>query len=94
MLSKEDVRYIAHLSRIHLQDQEVERLTKELEGILHYIEKLQKLNVEGVKPTSHVLPLKNVYREDVLRPSLKQSEVMDISVVNQKGSFKVPQVIE
>lgn len=94
MLSKEDVRYIAHLSRIHLQDQEVERLTKDLEGILHYIEKLKKLDVKGAKPTSHVLPLKNVYREDAVRPSLKQDEVMGISVANQKGSFKVPQVIE
>lgn len=94
MLSKDEVRYIAHLSRVNLEDHEAERLTKDLEHILQYIEKLKELDVTDVKPTSHVLPLQNVYREDNVRPSLSQEEVMKISIVNHKGSFKVPQVIE
>ena len=94
MLSKDIVRHIAHLARIHLEDHEVTPLTKDLESILHYVKKLEKLDVKNVKPTSHVLPLQNVFREDVVRPSLKQEDVMKISVSNHKGSFKVPQVIE
>ena len=94
MLSKDGVRGIAHLSRIHLEDHEVERLTKDLESILHYVEKLQRLDVKDIKPTSHVLPLKNVFREDTVRPSVKQEDVMKMSVTRHKGSFKVPQVIE
>ena len=94
MLSEKLVRDIAHLSRIHLKDEEIKHLTKDLEAILHYIEKLQKLNVEKTPPTSHVLPLKNVFREDVLKPSLSQSKVMNMAVSKHKGSFKVPQVIE
>lgn len=92
-ISKADVQYIATLSRIHLKDEEIERLTKNLEDILGYVEKLEKLDVGSVNPTSHVLALQNVYREDQVRPSLKQEQVMDIAVEKQNGFFKVPQVI-
>ncbi|MFH1360123.1 MAG: Asp-tRNA(Asn)/Glu-tRNA(Gln) amidotransferase subunit GatC [Candidatus Omnitrophota bacterium] len=94
MISKKDVRAIAHLSRIHLQEQEVEHLTKTLEDILGYIEKLNKLDVTNVQPTSHVLPLKNVFRADRIKPSLEQGAVMKITSHTHNGSFKVPQVIE
>ncbi len=94
MISEKDVKYIAHLSRIHLESQEALHLTKDLEGILHYIEKLQKLDTSRVQPTSHVMPLKNVLRDDIVKPSLKQGEAMKIAVSSHKGSFKVPQVIE
>ncbi len=94
MISDKDVKYIAGLARIHLEDDQVTHLTKDLEGILHYIEKLNKLDVTQVDPTSHVLPLKNVYREDEVKPSLSQEEVLKFSVEQRDGSFKVPKVIE
>ena len=94
MLSQEEVKYIAGLSRIHLSDDEVSHLTKNLGDILHYIEKLKSLNVTDVQPTSHVLPLKNVYREDTIKPSLPQLDVMKLTPNTHKGFFKVPQVIE
>ncbi len=92
-ITKEDVQYIASLSRIHLQGDEVERLTKNLEDILHYVHKLEKLDVRAVTPTSHVLPLTNVYREDEVKPSLKQSEVMAVAAAAHNGFFKVAKVI-
>ena len=92
-ITKEDVRYIASLSRIHLQGDEIERLTKDLENILHYVHKLEKLDVRAVAPTSHVLPLANVYREDEVKPSLTQAEVMAVAVEAHNGFFKVPKVI-
>ena len=94
MLNKEEVRYIASLSRIDLEENEVEILTKSLADILNYIEKLKKLDVSNVKPTSHVLPLENVYREDEVKPSLPQKEALQASVEQHNGSFKVPKVIE
>ncbi|OGX06266.1 MAG: asparaginyl/glutamyl-tRNA amidotransferase subunit C [Omnitrophica WOR_2 bacterium GWA2_47_8] len=94
MISKKDVYHIASLARIHLDESEIESLTKNLEGILHYIAKLEKLNVKDVQPTSHVLELKNVFREDAVKPSLKQSEAVSITPNHLKGSFKVPLVIE
>ena len=94
MISKKDVQYISHLSRIYADDHEAETLAKNLEDILTYIEKLKKLDIENVTPTSHVLPLKNVFRDDVLKESLGQEKAIKIAVESEKGSFKVPQVIE
>ena len=94
MITPENVKYIAGLARIHLSSQEIDQLTGNLEDILGYIEKLSKLDVERVKPTSHVLSLENVYREDTPKPSLGQDDALSISVAKHKGSFKVPQVIE
>jgi len=94
MISEKDVRYVASLARIHLKDEEVDRLTKDLENILHYIDKLNTLDVTEVQPTTHVLPLKNVHREDIVRSSLTQQEALKFSVEQHEGSFKVPKVIE
>ena len=94
MLSKDEVLYVASLSRIHLEKEEVEELTKTLGDILQYVEKLEKLDVTQINPTSHVLPLKNVTREDKIKPSLKLEEVLKIAVSRANGSFKVPQIIE
>ena len=93
IISEDDVRYIAGLARIHLQGEEIQRLTKNLEDILHYVNKLEKLNVHGIEPTSHVLPIHSVYREDEVRPSLKQSEATATAVEAHNGFFKVPKVI-
>ena len=94
MITEKDVKYIASLSRIHLRDEEIDKLTKNLEDILHYVEKLEKLDISNTEPTTHVLPLKNVYREDKVHTSLKQLEALKIAVEHYNGSFKVPKVIE
>lgn len=94
MISKDDVNNIASLSRIHLKENEIDQLTKDLEDILGYIAKLEKLDVSKVEPTSHVLALENVYREDKSSPSLGQKDAIKISTETQNGSFKVPKVIE
>ena len=94
MITEKDVQYVAGLARIHLKSDEANRLTKDLEKILDYINKLNTLDVKDVQPTSHVLPLKNVHREDKVRPSLTQEESLKISVEQYEGAFKVPKVIE
>ena len=94
MITRNDIQHIAGLARIYLEDHELDRLTGDLEDILGYIGKLEKLDVSQVEPTSHVLPLKNVYRKDIVKPSLKQEEALKIAVAKHNGSFKVPQVIE
>ncbi len=94
MLNKEEILHIAELSRIHLNNEELEIFQKTLGDILHYIEKLNALDVVNIKPTSHVLPLKDVFREDHLKPSLQQEDVLKIAVAHAQGAFKVPQVIE
>jgi aspartyl-tRNA(Asn)/glutamyl-tRNA(Gln) amidotransferase subunit C len=82
-ISKEDVKYIAALSRIHVPEDKLEGFTKNLADIVKYVEQLQELNVDNVKPTSHAVPVGNVLRPDVIKPSL-----------SNQGPFKVPLVIE
>ena len=93
-MTKDEIRQVASLARINLEEKELEHLTKNLDDILHYIAKLQKLDISQVQPTSHVLPINNVFRQDVIRPSLSQEEALNFAVAKHKGSFKVPQVIE
>lgn len=94
MINKNDVSHIALLARIRLREDELEHLTGNLEQILTYVEKLGELNVDDIKPTSHVLPIKNVFREDNVEPSLAQADALSIAVDQHSGSFRVPQVIE
>lgn len=94
MVTQETVNYIAGLARLHLQPAETQKFTQDLEAILHYVEKLNTLDVSGVKPTSHVLDAENVFRDDVIRPGLSQEQAMSFSVENLNGAYKVPKVIE
>lgn len=72
MITKKDVEYIAGLAQIHLKDDEIVKLTANLEGILGYVEKLSTLDVTNVEPTSHALPVKNVFRQDIVKPSFSR----------------------
>jgi aspartyl-tRNA(Asn)/glutamyl-tRNA(Gln) amidotransferase subunit C len=93
-ISKEDVKYIAALARIDVPEDKLEAMTKSLVGIVQYVEQLQKLDVENVKPTSHAVPVGNVLRPDVIKPSLTNQEALSVAVETKDGSFKVPLVIE
>ncbi|MFA5088350.1 MAG: Asp-tRNA(Asn)/Glu-tRNA(Gln) amidotransferase subunit GatC [Candidatus Omnitrophota bacterium] len=94
MITKEDVKYIASLSRMHLSEEEIALLTKNLEDILLYVALLKKADISRVQPTSHVFPLKNVFREDEPKPSLSQKDALQISTAKRDGFFEVPKVIE
>ena len=94
MISQNTVQTIASLARMNLSDDELKALTKDLESILAYIATLETLDTTAVLPTSHVLPLKNVFRDDRVVPSLPQADALRIALTQQDGAFTVPQVIE
>lgn len=94
MINEQDVKYVAALSRIHLQPEEVHKLTKDLEAIVGYIDQLKQADVSGVKPTYNVNMMFNVDRPDEIKPSLTQKEALKFSVEQLNGSYKVPKVIE
>ncbi len=93
-LSKKDVEYVAKLARLALSDKEKERLVSQLGNILEHVSKLKELNMDSVPPTSHVLPLKNVWREDsVVLP--ENTEAILSNAPDREGPyFKVNKVIE
>ena len=61
--------HVARLARLKLTDEEVERISGELSGILDHVERISELDLDGVEPTSHVIELENVLRPDEPRPS-------------------------
>jgi aspartyl-tRNA(Asn)/glutamyl-tRNA(Gln) amidotransferase subunit C len=89
-----DVKYVAHLARIALTPDEEKKLAAQLGGILGYIEKLKALDVTGVEPTAHAVPMVNVLRADEIRPSLPHDEVMRNAPAQANGLFIVPKIVE
>lgn len=89
-----DVEYVAKLARLNLTDDEREKFTEQLSAILQYADKLNELNTDDIEPTTHVLPLTNVMREDVVKESLSQEKVFRNAPEEEDGQFKVPAVLE
>ena len=93
-ITMRDVEHVARLSRLALTDQEKERMRRELDGILSYIDKLRALDTTGVPPTSHAVPMTNVMREDEPRPSLSQDEMLANAPERSGEFFRVPKILE
>jgi len=93
-IGKKDIEYIANLSRIELSDIEKEMFVHQLSDILSYIEKLNKLNTENVKPMAYTINASNIFREDKLEPSISISDALLNAPVTKGVFFKVPKVIE
>ena len=91
---KIDVRYVAHLARMHLSDEEIARLQPQLEQIVGYVQQLKELDVEGIEPTAHAIPMQNVFRADEVRPCLNHEAVMANAPQAREGQFIVPKIIE
>ncbi|EAX48986.1 glutamyl-tRNA(Gln) amidotransferase, C subunit [Thermosinus carboxydivorans Nor1] len=93
-ISRKDVEQVALLSRLEISDQEAERFTQQLNAILEYMDVLNKVDTEGIEPTAHVLPLKNVLREDRVQPSLDRRLALSNAPEEEEGYFKVPKILE
>ena len=93
-ISLQDVEHVARLARLELSPAEKERMRRELDGILAYIDKLRALDTSGIAPTSHAVPVTNVMRDDVERPSLPQDEMLANAPDRQGDLFRVPKIIE
>ena len=94
MLEREEVQHVARLARLHLSDEELERMREQLDAILAYIDKLRELDVEGVEPTSHAVPLVDVMRDDALAPCLPQEAALANAPDRDGEFFRVPRIIE
>jgi len=93
-ITVKDVEHVANLARLELTEAEKEQMTGQLNAILEYADKLNELDTSGIEPTSHVLPLYNVMREDEARPSLPAEKALLNAPEEEDGHFKVPAVLE
>ena len=89
-----NVKYVAHLARLALTPDEEVKLGAQLGHILGYIEKLRELDVTGVEPTAHAMPMVNVTRADEVRPSLPHADALRNAPRQAGGLFVVPKIVE
>ena len=89
-ISSQDVLHVARLANLSLSDDEVERMSEQLSGILGHVEALAALDLSGQPPTAHVLEIENVSRPDVPRPSWPRDEVLAGAPDAHEGMFRVP----
>jgi aspartyl-tRNA(Asn)/glutamyl-tRNA(Gln) amidotransferase subunit C len=93
-LTTEEVRKVALLARLELSEHEVEVQARHLNDLLLQFEALQALDVTGVEPTSHSIPIYNVFRDDHARPSLPREETLANAPEARDGCFVVPRIME
>jgi aspartyl-tRNA(Asn)/glutamyl-tRNA(Gln) amidotransferase subunit C len=94
MIDDRDVEHVARLARLALTEAERTRMREQLAKILQYIDKLKELDVEGVEPTSHAVPLVDVMRDDTVVPSRSREEMMANAPDRVGALFRVPRIIE
>jgi aspartyl-tRNA(Asn)/glutamyl-tRNA(Gln) amidotransferase subunit C len=90
VIDREQVLHVARLARLRLNEEEVERMTGELSGILEHVDRIAALELDDVPPTSHVVELENVLRADQPRPSWPREKVLEPAPDPVDGAFRVP----
>lgn len=89
-----DIRYVAHLARLDLREEEQRQLGGQLGEVLGYIDKLKEVDVNDIEPMAHALPRSNVFRADEVRPSLPHADALRNAPASSNGLFVVPKIVE
>jgi aspartyl-tRNA(Asn)/glutamyl-tRNA(Gln) amidotransferase subunit C len=88
------VDHVARLARLDLSEEERVRMQAELTTILDHVTRIQSLDLDGVEPTDHTVPLRNVMRTDEVKPSLSQEDALANAPAAEDGRFMVPRIVE
>lgn len=93
-ISREQVQHIAKLARVGLSEEDIAKFQQQLSTILDYFETLKQVDTEGVPPTSHTLPLRNVMRDDVPGPSFPKEDILANAPQREGDHFRVKAILE
>ena len=93
-ITKEEVEHVALLARLKFSESEQERFTTQLNSILEYMEKLEELDTAHVEPTFHAVAQTNVFRQDMVKPSIPRDLSLSNAPDGDRGFFRVPKIIE
>ena len=94
VITAELISYLEELARIRLSEEAEQKAKEDLQKILAYIDTLNELDTEGVEPMSHSFPIKNVMREDEVRPSTDRELILSNAPKQKDGCFMVPRTVE
>ena len=94
IISDETIEYVGILAKLELSEEEKEKAKKDMGSMLDYIDKLNELDTTGVEPMSHVFPVQNVFREDVVTNGDDRDNMLKNAPECKDGSYKVPKTVE
>lgn len=94
IISDETIEYVGILAKLELSDEEKEQAKKDMGSMLDYIDKLGELDTEGVEPMSHVFPVNNVFREDIVTNGDRREEILKNAPGEKNGMFVAPRTFE
>ncbi len=94
MITRAEVAHLAHLARLEVTDAELDLFAGQLEQILTAVARVAEAGTDGVAPTSHSLPLTNVFRPDVVVPGVERAEVLAQAPAAEGGRFRVPRMLD
>jgi aspartyl-tRNA(Asn)/glutamyl-tRNA(Gln) amidotransferase subunit C len=92
-ISRDEVKHIAHLSRLKLNETEIDLYTLQMNSILEYVARLQDIDTRDIVPTTHAVQLYNVLRDDEVKVSLPQNHVLANAPEAEDGFFQVPRIV-
>lgn len=92
-ISRQEIEHVAHLARLNLSEEELAKMTVQLDNILSYVDKLEELDTSGIEPTTHAFSISNAFREDQVKKSLSQEESLKNCQQKNNEAFIVPRVI-
>ena len=92
-ITRQDVAHVARLARLRLTDEELERTTTQLAAILDHAADVASLDLDDVPPTSHPIPIENVFRDDLPGPTLDREEVLAAAPAREGAGFQVPAIL-
>jgi aspartyl-tRNA(Asn)/glutamyl-tRNA(Gln) amidotransferase subunit C len=93
-ITRDEVAHLARLSRLALGEEELDHLAPQLDQIISAVARVQEVTAEGIPPTSHALPIANVYREDEIVPCLPRDVVLAQAPAVEQERFKVPRILD
>ena len=93
IISDETIEYVGILSKLELSPEEKEQAKKDMGSMLDYIDKLNELDTTGIEPMSHVFPVQNVFREDVVTNGDNKEKTLTNAPLRKEDSFEVPKTI-
>ena len=93
-ITTDEVKHVAHLARLSITEQEAEKFADQLGSIITFAEQLNELDTTDIEPTTHVLDMKNIMREDISTGGLPREDVLKNAPDHQNGQIKVPTILE
>lgn len=94
IINDETIEYVGILAKLELSEEEKEAAKADMERMLEYIDKLNELDTDGVKPMSHIFPITNVFREDIVTNVDERQQILKNAPEQKDGSFKVPKTVD